>query len=63
MGSERRCETCEFWRNGGPGRDTCAKLLTKEQKAVVRSLPAAYTVLGGQVHAQDGTQCKQWEKK
>lgn len=60
---QRRCETCVYWKNGGPGRDVCNKPLTKLQKDVLKSLPAAYTVLSGQVHATDGITCPQWEEK
>jgi len=60
---DRRCATCKFWFNGGPGADTCMKKLTSLQIRVLDELPASYTVLGGQVHANNGQQCKQWEKK
>lgn len=59
----RRCATCKFWFNGGPGADTCMKKLTSIQIRVIEELPASYTVLCGQVHANNGQQCKQWEKK
>ena len=51
---DRRCATCKFWFNGGPGADTCMKKLTSLQIRVLDELPASYTVLGGQVHANNG---------
>jgi len=63
MEGNRRCETCVFWHHGGPGADTCMKRLTKDQKKLLKSLPASYYVMGGQVHANNGTRCEQWEKK
>ena len=58
----RNCASCKFWHNGGPGRDACLKPLTKAQVRVIDSLPAAYTVLGGQVHASSGSRCPQWKQ-